>query len=332
MKTLVTVWKKELRDLLFGEDAVRKLTAVSEADWVEVGKPYEAEQLKRDIRRYDAVITSWGSPKLTADILAGAGQLKFIGHAAGTLIPYVDPAAFRSGIAVVNANTALARSTAELALTLMLNGAWEIGKYRDLLRSGSWGDNGNTVMGLFGQKVGIIGYGEVAREVIRLLSGFNTDIRLYSPYCTQQEADALGVRLVGLETVLSECRIVSLHDTLTESTRGMIGKRQLQLLQDGALLVNTARGPLIDEAALKEELASGRIYAALDVYHTEPLPPDDTLLQLPGVLCMPHIGAYSGYWKSQLAVMVIDDLARFVAGKPLLRQVTAERFERMTTK
>ncbi|MDF2962544.1 MAG: hydroxyacid dehydrogenase [Paenibacillus sp.] len=332
MKTLVTVWKKELRDLLFTEEVVKQLESVSEVNWVQVNEPYEAEQLRRDIHQYDACITSWGSPKLTADILAEAKRLQFIGHAAGTLTPYVDPAAFRSGITVVNANTALARSTAELTLSLMLAGAWEIGKYRDRLRGGAWGDNGNTVMGLYGQKVGIIGIGEVAREVIRLLRGFDTRIMLCSPYCTQEEADSLGVTLGSMEAVLKESRIVSLHDTLTASTRGMIGLEQLKLLPDGALLVNTARGLLIDEEALAEQLSSGRIHAALDVFHHEPLPADYPLLKLPNVICLPHIGAYSGYWKSQLAAMVVEDLARFAAGEPLLRQVDAARFERMTTR
>ncbi|NOU94099.1 hypothetical protein GC093_12860 [Paenibacillus sp. LMG 31456] len=332
MRTLVTVWKRELRDLLFSEKVIKQMQAVSDVDWVTIDEPYEAEQLRQDIHKYDACILSWGSPKLTADILAEAKKLRFIGHAAGTLTPYMDPSAFGNGITVVNANTALAKSTAELTVSLMLAGSWEIGKYRDQLRSGSWGDNGNTVMGLYGQKVGLIGYGEVAREVIRLLRGFNASIKLFSPYCSQEEASEQGIALGSLEAVLSESCIVSLHDTLTTSTRGMIGQEQLKLLPDGALLVNTARGPLIDEAALLEQLSAGRIHAALDVYHREPLPADDLLLKLPNVICLPHIGAYSGYWKSQLAAMVVEDLVNFATGKPLLREVTAERFDRMTTK
>ncbi|MFD0682849.1 MULTISPECIES: hydroxyacid dehydrogenase [unclassified Paenibacillus] len=332
MRTLVTVWRKELRDLMFSEEVIKQMQAVSDVDWVAMDEPYEAEQLRQDIHKYDACILSWGSPKVTADILAEAKKLRFIGHAAGTLTPYLDPAAFANGITVVNANTALARSTAELTVSLMLAGSWEICKYRDQLRSGSWGDNGNTVMGLYGQKVGLIGYGEVAREVIRLLRGFGTSILLYSPYCSQEEAREQGISLGSMEEVLSGCRIVSLHDTLTASTRGMLGQEQLRLLPDGALLVNTARGPLIDEAALLEQLSAGRIHAALDVYHREPLPADDPLLKLPNVICLPHIGAYSGYWKSQLAAMVVEDLVNFATGKPLLREVTAERFERMTTK
>jgi phosphoglycerate dehydrogenase-like enzyme len=332
MRTLVTVWKKELRDILFPEEVVKQLMAVSDVDWVTEGHPYEEEQLQRDIGSYDACLTSWGSPKLTAEVLSRAEKLTFIGHAAGTLIPYVDPLAFRNNIAVVNANEALARSTAELTVTLMLSGSWNLGGYRDRLRSGEWGNNGQTVMGLYGQSVGIVGFGAVAREVIRLLRGFDAKIRLYSPYCSPEEAEVLGVTLCSLEGVLRESRIVSLHDTLTPATKGMIGLEQLRLIADGSLLINTARGPLIDESALLAELTSGRLSAALDVYHEEPLAMDNPLLKLPNVTCLPHIGAYSGYWKSQQGAMVVEDLVRFISGMPLLRQVTEERFQQMTRK
>ncbi|UQZ82320.1 D-3-phosphoglycerate dehydrogenase [Paenibacillus konkukensis] len=333
MKVLITVWKPELRELLFGKDVIRQMKAVAEVDWAPAGQPYDESALERDIGPYDAVLTSWGSPKITERVLERAPRLEFIGHAAGTLTPYVDPAVFRrDNLVLANANTALARSTAELALTLMLAGAWELGAQQSRLKAGEWSANAGTVMGLYGQQIGIVGLGEVAREVIRLLRPFDARIRLYSPYCSPEEAERLGVTLCSLDEVFRHSRIVTLHDTLTAATRGIIGREQLELLSDGALLVNTARGPLIDETALKRELASGRIHAALDVYHEEPLPKDDPLLQLPKVLCLPHIGAYSAYWKSQLGAMVAEDLIRFASGQPPLRQVTAERFARMTTR
>ncbi|MDQ1913914.1 hydroxyacid dehydrogenase [Paenibacillus sp. GD4] len=330
MKTLVTIWKKELRELFFSDEVVSRLHKVSDVDWVTAGEPYEAEQLLQDIGSYDAVLTSWGSPKLTAEIVAGAHKLQFIGHAAGTLIPYVDPLVFRKRITVVNANMALSKSTAELTLALMLAGSWNICSLRDQLRSGIWGGNGGTVNGLYGQPVGIVGIGEVAREVIQLLRGFHTNIRLFSPYCSEEEARQLGVTLCSLEELLCESRIVSLHDTLTPATRGMITREKLQLLPDGALLVNTARGALVEEEALWQELSSGRIHAALDVYHQEPLAAENPLLRLPNVICLPHIGAFSSYWKAQLGAMVVEDLARFASGLPVLRGITEERFLRMT--
>jgi phosphoglycerate dehydrogenase-like enzyme len=330
MRTLVTVWGEELRSVLFSPECRRQLEAVSEVEWVTEGKPYEHDDLMRDIGRYDACITSWGSPKITKEVLQRADNLKFIGHAAGTLIPFVDPEVFDTNIIVVNANRALARSTAELAVSLMMAGAWNLMGYSKSLATGAWRANNDTVMGLFGQQVGLIGFGEVAKEVVRLLKPYETRIRLSAPYCTAEEAAELGVELCSLDELLAASDIVSLHDTLTPSTRGMIGREQLGRLKDGALLVNTARAPIIDEQALIDELSTGRIYAALDVFYTEPPVQDYPLLHLPNVLCVPHIGAFSRYWKPQLGHMVAEDLHRFAAGQTPLRQITGERFIRMT--
>ncbi|WP_248924417.1 hydroxyacid dehydrogenase [Paenibacillus hamazuiensis] len=330
MKTLITVWNPELRNIIFSPETRRKLEAVSEVHWVPEGIPYGQEDLLRDIGPYDACITSWGSPKLDADVLRKADRLKFIGHAAGTMVSYVGPAAFAKGIVVVNANLALARSTAELTVSLMLAGSWNLMGYSRNLAAGIWRSNSDTVAGLYGRRIGLIGYGEVAREVIRLLQPFDPDILLCSPYCSEEEAERSGVTLASLDEVLATCDVVSLHDTLTRATRGMLGREQLRLMKDGALLVNTARAALIDEAALIEELSAGRINAAIDVYYEEPPGENFPLLHLPNVLCVPHIGAFSRYWKPQLGQMLAEDLARFAAGEPLLRRITEEKFYRMT--
>ena len=129
---------------------------------------------------------------------------------------------------------------------------------------------------------------------------------------------------------MRKSRIVSLHNTLTPSSRGMIGKKELSWLQDGALFVNTARSPIVDGNALLGELRSGRISAVIDVYDHEPLDRESELLKLPNVLCTPHIGGFSGYWRTRLGETVIDDLVRFVKGQPLQGRITVEKFDRLT--
>lgn len=330
MKTLVTLYQPELRHMVFPPEVTQQLESITDTDWVPESTVYTQEQLIRDIAEYDAIITGWGSPKISRDVLAHTERLKFIGHTAGTLVPYIDPDVFERSITVVNANTALARSTAELAVTLMLNGAWKIAEYQHKVRQGQWHKVNDMVNGLYKQRIGIIGLGEVSKEVIRLLQGFQAEIYLYSPYCDEQQAAELGVERVELEELMQKSRIISLHDTLTKETRGMIGQKHLDLMEDGALLVNTARAPLIDEEALTASLTSGRIYAALDVYHHEPLSHDDALLHLPNVICVPHIGAMSAYWRSQLGSMIVEDLQRFIKGESPLRRITGEKFTRMT--
>ncbi len=306
---------------------------LSEITWLPEGEFYCGEPLENIIGAYDVVISGWRSPKLTREVLAQASKLKFIGHAAGTVVPYVDPSAFDRNIMVVNANKALARSTAEFCLALMLCAAWQIPQFIHQLKQGRWVNNEKDwVMGLEHQTIGLIGYGEVSRSLIPLLKIFQPRILLCDQHVTEDQAQELDVERCSLEVLLPQSHIISLHHTLTLQSRGMIGKKELSLIQDGALLINTARGPIIDETALIETLQSGRIYAALDVYQEEPLPPAHPLLYLPNVICTPHIGGFSKYWRNELGASVVTDLACWLKHEPLYGQVTREIYNRQTPK
>jgi phosphoglycerate dehydrogenase-like enzyme len=330
LKTLVTISRSELLRVIFRPKTLQKLESLTQVDWIEQDKEYTSADLARDIEDYDACITGWGSPKFTNEVLCKAARLKFIGHTAGTLVPIVDESVFDLGITIVNANTPLAYSTAECTMALMIAGAWNITDYARSLRAGQWRTNSDTVMGLTRQTVGLIGFGEISKEMIRLLKPYNCKILLCSKACSPQKARELGVTLCSLEELLSNSMIISLHNTLTDATRGMLGKAQLDLIKDGALLVNTARAAIINEAALVETLKTGRISAVLDVFEKEPLHPDHPLLSLSNVVCVPHIGGFSSYWKSQLAQTVVDQLGNWQQGLPLEGKVTREVYHRMT--
>ncbi|NQX62772.1 hydroxyacid dehydrogenase [Paenibacillus qinlingensis] len=329
MRALVTVSDPFLRGLIFQEETIQQLNALCEVDWTD--EHVDSDQLAERIGDYDICITSWGSAKLDAGVLGRAHKLKFIGHAAGTVVPMVDPLVYELDMTVVNANTSLARSTAELAVALMLHGSWDLSGYSQRLKQGGWTQNNReSVKGLYRQTIGLIGYGEISREVIRLLQPYEAEILLYSGNCSTEEAQELGVKLCSLEEVLSRSAIVSLHNTLTEKTRGMLGAKELSLLPDGALLVNTARGPIIEEEALLNELTSERISAALDVFDMEPLPKGHPLLQLSNAYCFPHIGGFNHYWKSKLGLLVVEDLARWINGEELHGEINQVKFQRQT--
>ena len=331
MKTLITISRSAVIKTIFNSEAINRLNAISEVDWVDEDKAFTAEHLASVIEKYDAVISSWGSPKLTREVLDRAVNLKFVGHAAGSVVAFMDPYIFEKSIHVVNANRTMAYSTAELTLALMIAGSWDIYGFTVRMREGKWSDNGKgTVPGIAGQTIGLIGYGEISKEVIRLLKPFNPNILVYSSYCPQKEADENGFELSSLEELLKKCDIVSLHNTLTPRTRGMIGKEQLKLLKNGALVINTARGPIIDETALIDELKAGRIFAALDVFNKEPLPADSEFYKLQNALCVPHIGALSAHYKTRMALSVIEDMERWLIGEKLQGSVDLEKYNRMT--
>ena len=328
MKTLIAVMNPSLKKMIFQREAIQKLENLSEIHWME---DFEDFDLKTVIGEFDAYISSWGSPRITTDVLRNATKLKYIGHAAGTVVPYIDESVFLKDIVITNANHALSRATAEGAVAMMVSGAYQLWIYNKKLLQGGWSHNDSEcVPGLYRQTIGLIGYGDISREVIRLLQPYEPNILLSSKYCSKEEAKILGVQLCELDELLQKSRIISLHNTLTSSTRGMLGKKELARISDGALLINTARGPIIDEEALIETMSTGRINAILDVYDNEPLANDNILRTLQNVWCLPHIAAYSGYWKTRLGECVIEDLERFLKGADLIGRITEEKYKRMT--
>ena len=185
-------------------------------------------------------------------------------------------------------------------------------------------------MGVYGQTIGIIGMGEIARQVIAMLKPFAPRILVASPHCSAEEAARLGVELVDMETAFRESQIISLHDTVTPRTQRFITRHYLELMRDGALFVNAARAALVDSAALLDQVRSGRIFAAMDNYDEEPLPADSELPRLANVLCTPHIGGLSSYWRRRLGSNIVEGLEMFAAGKEPAGRITRERFLTMT--
>lgn len=331
MKTLITIADAGLRELFWQEHTLNKLSSFSEVDFIPLNEKFTSEDLSERIGSYDACITSWGSPRFTPEVLARAERLKFIGHGAGSVASIVKEDVFDTSIAVTSANRVLALSTAECAISLMFAGAWDLAGYSARLKEGQWSNNNrDTILGVTRRVIGLVGYGEISKQVIRMLQPFNTRILLHSSYCTKEEAAAQGVELCGLNELFELSDIVSLHNTWTPRTQGMIGAEQIRLLRDGALFINTARGPIVKEEALLEELSKGRIHAALDVYDMEPMPADHMLQAMPNVLCLPHIGGFHGILKRELCDFIVDELHRFVKGEDLLGKVTLDQYRRLT--
>lgn len=331
MKTLVAIADAGLVELFWQEPTRNKLSSFSEVDFIPLNESFTSDDLANQIGDYDACVTSWGSPLFTPGVLKRAERLAFIGHGAGSVASIVKEDVFETPIAVTSANPVLALSTAECAVSLMLAGAWDLAGFSARLKEGRWSSNSrDSVIGVTRRVVGLVGYGEISKHVIRMLKPFNATILLYSSYCTQEEAAAQGIELCGLDELFERSDIVSMHNTWTPRTQGMIGKEQLRLLRDGALFVNTARGPIVREESLLGELRSGRIFAALDVFDKEPLPAGHELLAMSNVLCVPHIGGFHGLLKRELCDFIVDELLRFVNGEPLQGRVTQDQYRRLT--
>ena len=183
--------------------------------------------------------------------------------------------------------------------------------------------------GTYGLKVGIIGASTIGRRVIELLRPFDLDVALYDPIVSADEAAALGVRVFALDELMRRSRVVSLHAPLLPNTKRMIGAWELAALPEGATFINTARGALVDEAALVRDLQSGRISAVLDVTWPEPPSPDSPLWTLPNVLLTPHLAGSLGNELARMGASAIREVARVARREALHHGVNADAYQRL---
>lgn len=235
----------------------------------------------------------------------------------------IDMGAARDhGVLVVNTPGRNASAVAEFTIGAILAETRRIREGHEALRRGEWrGDLYRADLAgreLSEMTVGVIGYGHVGTRVVRLLRAFGSRILVHDPYVQLSPEDAAaGVELASLERVLEESDVVTLHPRVTPETRGMINRETLAAMKPGAILVNTARGPICDYDALQEALESGHLGGAmLETFAVEPAPPGWPLLRLPNVTLTPHIAGASLRTVTYAAEQAAEEVRRFLAGEP----------------
>ncbi|MBN1285803.1 MAG: D-glycerate dehydrogenase [Anaerolineae bacterium] len=229
--------------------------------------------------------------------------------------------AARRGIPVGHTPGVLTESTADMTFAMMMAIARRVPEGIEYVRAGKWRTWGPTLfMGrdIHGATLGIVGLGRVGKAVAERAAGFKMRVLAYDPTCTEEEAAGVGAALVSLEELLRAADFVSLHAPLTSETRGMIDAEALAAMKPGAYLINTARGQLIDQAALTQALQNKQIAgAALDVTDPEPVSARDPLLAMNNVIVLPHIASASVATRDRMAVMAAENLLAGLKGKAL---------------
>jgi len=253
--------------------------------------------------------------KVTAELLAEAGDLEVIGRA-GVGVDNIDmPAATRRGIAVLNAPGGNTYSTAELAFALILAAARKIPQADAGIRQGDWPRKTLRGLELRGRTLGVVGLGRIGTEVAHRARAFGMKVIGHDPYVTSRRAEELGVAMFSLPDMLARADVVTLHVPLTDKNRNLIGQAELASMPEGSILVNAARGGLVDEEALAAALSSGRLAGAgLDVFAVEPPYPDNPLLAAPNLVMTAHLGASTRDAQEavsrEIAVVVRDALLK----------------------
>lgn len=270
--------------------------------------------LHRRLDEVEVLFTGWGCPVLDADALERMPRLRAVVHAAGSVKHHVTEACWERGLLVSSAAAANAVPVAEYTLAAILFTNKRVLEsahaYRatrapiDLLRR-------YPTVGNYRRTVGIVGASLIGRRVLELLRPFDLQVLVHDPYADPVELAALGAETCALDTLLRRSDVVSLHAPALPRTHHLLDASRLALMPDGATLVNTARGSLVDTAALTEELIAGRLHAVLD--HTDPevLPASSPLFNLPNVLLTPHVAGSLGGELDRLAVTAVEELERY---------------------
>ena len=291
-------------------DAVARLSTLADVD--QADHPLGRDELLARVRGV-AGLVSLLVHHVDAELLGAAPTLRVVGnHAVG--VDNVDLAACAArGVVVTNTPGVLTEATADLAFALLLDAARRVTEGDRLVRAGAWQGWAPTAhLGrrVHGATLGIVGFGRIGRAVAARARGFSMRVL----YTSRSVVEGVDARRVSLSELLAEADFVSLHAPLDASTRGMIGAAELAAMRPGAVLVNTARGALVDEAALVDALRAGRLAAGLDVYRDEPAVPA-ALRALPNVVLAPHVGSADVPARAAMADLACEGVAAVLEGR-----------------
>ncbi|WP_420000650.1 hydroxyacid dehydrogenase [Streptomyces boninensis] len=280
------------------------------------------------LRDTELLITGWGCPRLDAAALAAAPRLRAAVHTAGSVRGHITDACWERGIEVSSAAAANALPVAEYTVSMiLLSGKQVLERARDFKAARSAGSPYAVPqsVGNYRRTIGILSASLIGRRTIELLRPHDLQILLHDPYVSEDEARELGARPVGLRELFAESDVVSVHTPLLPATRGLVDRTLLDAMRPDAVLINTARGAVIDQDALTDAATAGRIRAVLDVTDPEVLPPDHPLWDCDNVTITPHLAGSQGNEWGRLADLAAGEVARWAAGEGFDHPVRRER-------
>src|SRR5216117_478719 len=291
-------------------EAISSLRKAHEVDVQEL----DPKGLLAAIPRYHALIVR-SRTIVSKAVLTQAANLKVVGRAGvGVDNIDVDEATARK-IVVVNAPTASTVSVAELAIGHMISLLRHLPEADRSVKAGKWEKSKLEGRELFGKTLGLLGSGRIGSEVAKRAQAFGMPVIAYDPYLPKAAASAVGIRLVDKDALFRDADVLSIHAALTPETRGLVSASELAMMRPNAILVNCARGEIVDERALAEALRARKISgAAIDVFATEP-PSGSPLLEAPNVVFTPHLGASTAEGQSRAGAIVADQVMKVLAGK-----------------
>ncbi|GAA3785146.1 hydroxyacid dehydrogenase [Streptomyces chiangmaiensis] len=276
----------------------------------------------------ELLVTGWGCPPLDGSVLRAAPRLRAVVHTAGSVRAHITDACWERGIEVSSAASANAVPVAEYTLAMILLTGKQVLERARAYRTSRNRDDGLSTPGTVGnfrRTVGILSASLIGRRVIELLRPHDLDVLLHDPYATGADVAELGVTRVELDELFARSDTVSVHTPLLPATRGLVSRELIESMRPGAVLINTARGAVVDQDALADAAVAGRIRAVLDVTDPEVLPPQHPLWECANVLITPHLAGSQGNECRRLADLALAEIGRWASGAGFLHPVRRER-------
>ncbi|MEU1278034.1 hydroxyacid dehydrogenase [Streptomyces sp. NPDC005805] len=324
----VLAMSPEAASAVLGPRALAALGEVCDLAPPPVLDDFTTDRARELLAGAELLVTGWGCPPLDAAALAAAPLLRAVVHTAGSVRGHVTEACWERGVEVSSAASANALPVAEYTVgVILLTGKRVLEQAREY-RAGASREDWLRVpahVGNYRRTVGILSASMIGRRVIELLRPYDLAVLLHDPFVTETEARALGVEAVGLGELFARSDTVSVHTPLLPETRGLVSRELLGSMRHDAVLVNTARGAVVDQDALVEALGENRIRAVLDVTDPDVLPPDHPLWSCEGALITPHVAGSQGNEWQRLSDLAVSEAARWAAGTGFAHGVPRER-------
>lgn len=320
----------EAADAVVGHRGLAEVEALCQLPYREPLTEFRSEQAQERLAETEVLLTGWGSPVLDEEALAAAPRLQAIIHTAGSVRGHVTPACFERGIMVSSAAAANAKPVIEYTLAMILLEGKQVlpraAAYRRERTMPALRDI-DPALGNNGITVGILSASLIGRGVMDLLRHHDVEVLLADPYVDSSIAEHYGAQLVDNAELFARSDVLSIHTPLLPSTRGLVSADLLSSMKPGAVLINTARGAVVDQEALAAQALAGSLRAVLDVTDPEVLPPDHPLWECEDVLITPHLAGSQGNELVRLRELALDELRRWIAGDSFRHPVRHESLE-----